>query len=190
MSCLGPRLAELADGRLDPIAADRALVHVAGCPSCRRELDAQRRIHRLLSGSPTPEPSQSFLARLAAAPAEATAPSDDHAPTDRPRGRRDSAGPGRPARRRRRVVVAAGGLAAVAAAFTWGGSALAIISPPGPPSLTPIVPAVDSYTAEHAASTDLLPLTAPGSSIMLVSYGSARVPSNAGDRAAVRLRLP
>jgi anti-sigma factor RsiW len=194
MSCLGARLAELADGRLDPVAADRALAHVAGCPACQSELAAQRRIHRLLAISPAPEPSESFLARLAAAPAELDAGTrgDDRGPSDRPRGHGGTGrpSPARPGRRVRRVAVAASGLAAVAVAITWGGSAVAMFSPPSPPGLSLVVPAVDRYTTEHAASTDLLPLTTPGSSIVLVSYGRAQMPVSPGDRAAVRLRVP
>jgi anti-sigma factor RsiW len=192
MSCLGARLAELADGRLDAVAADRALAHVAGCPACQSELAAQRRIHRLLAISPAPEPSESFLARLAAAPTQFAAGDPGRGPSDRPRGHGGTGrpSPARPGRRVRRVAVATSGLAAVAVAIAWGGSALAMFSPPSPPGLSLVVPAVDRYTTEHAASTDLLPLTTPGSSIVLVSYGRAQVPVSPADRAAVRLHVP
>jgi anti-sigma factor RsiW len=191
MSCLGPRLADLADGRLDPVSADRALVHVAGCPACQRELAEQRRIHRLLAVAPAPGPSESFLARLAQTPVQAgpTGPAGGRTPGGRPPGPRGSRGPARRRARLRTAVVAAGGAAAVAAAFALGGNAIAMFTPASPPGLSPVVPAVDTYTAEHAASTDRLPLTAPGASIVLVSYGaSSPAPPSAADRAAVRLR--
>ena len=51
MTHLGSQISALADGQLSPDAADRALAHVAGCPECRRELDAARAARRALSAA-------------------------------------------------------------------------------------------------------------------------------------------
>ena len=68
MSCLGPRLADLADGRLDPVSADRALVHVAGCPACQRELAEQAGEHPGGDGADAvggePKPYRQYLEGL------------------------------------------------------------------------------------------------------------------------------
>ncbi len=54
MSHLGAKVAALADGELSHDARDRALAHVAGCGTCRAELDAERRLRRVLGTTPDP----------------------------------------------------------------------------------------------------------------------------------------
>src|SRR5690606_23106913 len=46
---LGTWISALADGQLDPEARERALGHVAGCPSCAEELAAVRAARRALA---------------------------------------------------------------------------------------------------------------------------------------------
>lgn len=65
-SHLGPQLSELVDGRLSPAAADRVLVHVAGCPECADELAAARLARRALAAAAADEVPQApdLTARL------------------------------------------------------------------------------------------------------------------------------
>jgi hypothetical protein len=76
---LGDRLAALIDGELSHESRDRALAHLATCPSCKAEADAQREVKSLFTESPAPAPSAAFLARLQGLPAEA--PGDSGPPS-------------------------------------------------------------------------------------------------------------
>lgn len=68
MTCPGPeRLAGLLDADLDPGAQAAVGAHAAGCARCQAELARLRAgIALLRQGSPAPEPSPFFAARLAA----------------------------------------------------------------------------------------------------------------------------
>lgn len=172
MSCLGARLADLLDGRLDPDARDQVLVHVARCEPCRDELVALRTVRSLLADSPGPHAAPDLTDRLAAfvttGPIPVVRPDDGAGPPARGRGRG--------------VATVAGGLTVAALAVAWGASAM---SGPAGPAATPVVPAVDRYTAEHLASTESFPLAAPGSTVSQVAYGApdpvtALVPARSG----------
>ncbi|MEV1023927.1 zf-HC2 domain-containing protein [Streptomyces sp. NPDC050264] len=67
---LGDRLAALVDGELDHDARERVLAHLATCPKCKAEADAQRRLKSVFAEAAPPPPSESFLARLQGLPAE------------------------------------------------------------------------------------------------------------------------
>ncbi|MET9254236.1 zf-HC2 domain-containing protein [Streptomyces sp. NPDC003717] len=65
---LGDRLSALVDGELGHEARDRVLAHVATCPKCKTEVDAQRRLKNVFAEAAPPTPSESFLARLQGLP--------------------------------------------------------------------------------------------------------------------------
>ncbi|MFE6401932.1 anti-sigma factor family protein [Streptomyces alboflavus] len=66
---LGDRLAALVDGELGHDARERVLAHLATCPKCKAEADAQRRLKNVFAQTAAPPPSESFLARLQSLPA-------------------------------------------------------------------------------------------------------------------------
>ncbi|MER6348504.1 zf-HC2 domain-containing protein [Streptomyces sp. NPDC001595] len=66
---LGDRLAALVDGELGHDARERVLAHVATCPKCKAEVDAQRRLKNVFAEAAPPPLSESFLARLQGLPA-------------------------------------------------------------------------------------------------------------------------
>lgn len=66
---LGDRLSALVDGELGHDARERVLAHVATCPKCKAEVDAQRRLKNVFAEAAPPPPSESFLARLQGLPA-------------------------------------------------------------------------------------------------------------------------
>ncbi|MFD9910344.1 anti-sigma factor family protein [Streptomyces sp. NPDC059063] len=65
---LGDRLAALVDGELGHDARERVLAHLATCPKCKTEADAQRRLKSVFAQTAPPPPSESFLARLQSLP--------------------------------------------------------------------------------------------------------------------------
>ncbi|MFD5285090.1 anti-sigma factor family protein [Streptomyces rubrogriseus] len=65
---LGDRLSALVDGELGHDARERVLAHVATCPKCKAEVDAQRRLKNVFAEAAPPAPSESFLARLQGLP--------------------------------------------------------------------------------------------------------------------------
>ncbi|MDQ0583288.1 anti-sigma factor family protein [Streptomyces rishiriensis] len=66
---LGDRLSALVDGELGHDTRERVLAHVATCPKCKSEVDAQRRLKNVFAEVAPPAPSESFLARLQGLPA-------------------------------------------------------------------------------------------------------------------------
>ncbi|MGA4851138.1 anti-sigma factor family protein [Streptomyces sp. G5(2025)] len=78
---LGDRLAALVDGELGHDARERVLAHLATCPMCKTEADAQRRLKSVFAQAALPPPSESFLARLQGLPAGGTEPPDGPGPT-------------------------------------------------------------------------------------------------------------
>lgn len=73
---LGDRLSALVDGELGHDTRERVLAHVATCPKCRAEVDAQRRLKNVFAEVAPPPPSESFLARLQGLPGGGD-PNDD-----------------------------------------------------------------------------------------------------------------
>ncbi|MFH8365750.1 zf-HC2 domain-containing protein [Streptomyces sp. NPDC018031] len=74
---LGDRLAALVDGELGHDARERVLAHLATCPRCKAEADAQRQVKSLFARTAAPPPSESLLARLHNLPAAALDGDDD-----------------------------------------------------------------------------------------------------------------
>lgn len=83
---LGDRLAALVDGELGHETRERVLAHLATCPSCKAEADAQRRLKSVFADTTPPPPSESLLARLQGLPAGlAEGPPEPGGPAGRPR---------------------------------------------------------------------------------------------------------
>ncbi|MGW7468066.1 anti-sigma factor family protein [Streptomyces xantholiticus] len=74
---LGDRLAALVDGELEHDARDRVLAHLATCPRCKAEADAQRRLKNVFAQAAPPPLSEGLLARLQGLPAGPGAGDDD-----------------------------------------------------------------------------------------------------------------
>lgn len=74
---LGDRLAALIDGELKHDARDRVLAHLATCPKCKAEADAQRRLKNVFAHTAPPPPSEGLLARLQGLPAGPSGGDDD-----------------------------------------------------------------------------------------------------------------
>jgi hypothetical protein len=162
--------AAVTDGVLGHHARERALVHLAGCPQCRAEVDAQRQLKSLLSGLGGPEAPGSLADRLRAIP-DASPDNDDdpgygnYAGLSLPdvrmqasfrdvgasnRRRRPWGGP-RSSRRNTVIIGATGGFAAFAVS-------LGVVAIAGAPEQAEMVrPPVTAYTVEHSRSAGLLP---------------------------------
>lgn len=74
---LGDRLAALVDGELKHDVRDRVLAHLATCPKCKAEADAQRRLKNVFAHTTPPPPSEGLLARLQGLPAGPPGGDDD-----------------------------------------------------------------------------------------------------------------
>ncbi|WP_051830086.1 MULTISPECIES: zf-HC2 domain-containing protein [Streptomyces] len=85
---LGERLSAFLDGELGHDSRERVQAHLATCPQCLAEADEGRAVKHLLTGTGTPGPSPSLMARLMAV---GNLPEDGPADGDWPpgRGRRD-----------------------------------------------------------------------------------------------------
>ena len=64
MTCLGERITTLTDGELGHNARDRALAHIASCPTCRAAVDSERALKARLSHAAAPVPSAALTSRL------------------------------------------------------------------------------------------------------------------------------
>ena len=129
MTHLGNRVSALVDGRLSVDATERAMVHLAGCEACRREVAAERSVRRLLSDGDPAAPDRLTSSLLALG--------GEHgpmAPGAAPQGAEPAGwtspppGAGRPASRR--AVAAAGGSAAVLVSGVLGVALLGAQAPP------------------------------------------------------------
>lgn len=160
--CLGEHAAALTDGELGPQARDAALAHLVRCDDCRDEVAGQRRLKARLGELADPAVPQDLLARLSAmSTLGAPEPAFDgwQGPPASPRHRVRLHGFSRrsrvelPVHRRGVRYAITGGVSVLAlgvSAFAMGG---------GPSSPT-VVPAVDSFTVEHASTADEVPFGA------------------------------
>ncbi|HWG93290.1 MAG TPA: zf-HC2 domain-containing protein [Mycobacteriales bacterium] len=172
--CLGERLTALVDGALGHDERERVHAHLAGCPVCRAELDAQRALKARLAGlaAAAPAPPPSLLAALqglavpgadplAPHPAPVPRPAAVGAPPAaraavRPGAPRTAAGPGRaPLRRLRRATVGSG-LAALGV-----GAVLALGSGGATSASTPVDPGSPSFVVDFVSTTSVVPLADP-----------------------------
>jgi anti-sigma factor RsiW len=197
---LGQRISALVDGELGHQVRDRALAHIAHCPSCRVQLEEERHLKDRLATAPTPPGSSALTARLLglADPGEPMPPRERRMPLTpvvptlpapgrgrgptRPGGRNEPRRPGRlragPARSRRArytaaSAVSAGGLL-VAAAFMAGAA------PPQPGA--PVLPPAAELSVEHVATTSGQPLGDPAFDAVTASFGGLYVAPQATGR--------
>jgi anti-sigma factor RsiW len=177
---LGEEIAALVDGELSHDARDRALAHLAGCPQCRADVEAERRTKAMITRIERVQTPASLVARLRELPVELTAPHGLRAGAAwlvdrrrRPTSRRPAGGrPRGAARRRRRRISAATSGAVMVGAFV---AALLVGGGPdgGERSVTP---PVDQFTVEHAAVTPEVPLSDQGGPASVVSFPSPSAP--------------
>ena len=182
MTHLGDRVTPLVDGQLPPDATERAFAHITTCQQCRQQVDAERLTKSRLATLADPEPSSDLVDRLLqlAGPAGPLPPRDGRVPgtprvhpvsapaaaPSRPPSAPSRPGAARSSRlgrlrrpaargsRRSRLRMAAtlvGALTIVGAGVVGGLSLTA--ARPGPT----IVPPVDVFVVEHAATTSDLP---------------------------------
>lgn len=147
-------VAALVDGELADDERERALVHLADCPPCRAEVDAQRRFKARLRtlGPAGPAPDRQLVDRLLALGPVPPAPAPPPDLADRLRA------PGRgPERRRRRLARTAVGAAAVAAGI---GAVLAVGGRPAP-GPAPVDPRSDVLLVDHAGTAGELVVGVP-----------------------------
>ena len=169
MNHLDDLAAALVDDELRPKERDQALAHLAGCPPCREEVEAQRRLKARLAGVADPAPDAGLVTSLLAIP-DAPPARDDVV-----RRAARSVGPaaGRPRsrglRRTRPVPArstalrkAAGVLSAVAVAL---GGAVLLGDAQGD-----VTPAVSTYVADHSATNGSSPLSDPAADVVLTSF--------------------
>ena len=82
MSHLGERITTLADGQLDVVAAERALMHIAGCLECRDAVERERLTKQRLASLGVPAAGGDLVQRLLelAGPSGPLPPRPGHVP--------------------------------------------------------------------------------------------------------------
>ena len=176
---LGERVTALVDGRLDPDAADRAHAHLASCEPCRQAVEAERLTKGRLAHLPGPAPGDTLTRRLLAmaVPGEPVPPRSRRVPGapvvsgvripaaafhpagSRPPRRADGTRPRR--RRWRPHSTRARALTAVAGALCLAGVAAVSLGAVGASQPPAVVPPVDHFVGEHAATTVNMPFGNP-----------------------------
>ena len=151
--CLGALAAALVDGELDHAGRERAHRHLAHCPACRAEVDAQRRLKAALGALPPAPAPDTLAARLLAL----QVPGTDRVPVGtapvRPVTVRSATGPGharpRGRRLRRRTTVSSAFVALGVVALALGGGSTS--------ATTPVDPATETFVVEHVDTTSEVP---------------------------------
>lgn len=181
MKHLGNRVTALVDGQLDHDDRDLALAHLARCPTCQAEVEAERAIAAMLRGLPPLEPSGQFVQKLLALaepggplpperrPFPGTAPpvAGWRPPPGRPGSAVGSRRPEVPSVLRRRGGVRL----AAAGSLSIGALTLMLASLGGAEPTTPVTPPTQQFTIEHARSTGSLPFFDPA--VVVVPAGAA-----------------
>jgi anti-sigma factor RsiW len=190
---LGDRLAALVDGELGHDARDRALSHIAYCPTCRAALDAERLAKARVTDAAAPAPSGDLTRRLLelAEPGEPLYPQPPAMPGGalrppvlrRPGARRAvRSGPGRAAhpansagrpahrgraggRARRTGLAAAGAMSVLVVAL---GSAFAL---GGQGDTRPVLPPIEQFSVEHVTITQQMPMADPALGVVTATFG-------------------
>lgn len=188
---LGELAAALVDGQLDHDTRDWALAHLAHCPTCQVEVDAQRRLKARLAGLGGPSLPADLADRLVALRATPVAVSTHRSvpgfPGPPPAVGVASCGPvtgrsaGRPAAvrrpttarpaldrsrgRARRVLLSSATvlLLGTAGVFALGGGA-------GAGAGQPVTPPVGAYVQQHGVISGGLPLTDPALTAVTTSF--------------------
>lgn len=166
MSHLGDRVAALVDEQLPADVRERLLSHVARCSQCRREVEAARMLKRRVSALGSPAPSDHLTRRLVAMsePGEPM-PADRSTTWGRRRGPTWGVGhvsAGAHQSRLLRATAVAVSLSAATLGFAF------VVGNEGEGELAPVVPPVDRFVVEHAATSGDVPLTEPAVSAVTV----------------------
>ncbi|MEP6761989.1 MAG: zf-HC2 domain-containing protein [Sporichthyaceae bacterium] len=186
---LGQRISALVDGELGHQERDRALAHIAHCPSCRAALEDERLVKDRIASAPIPPASPALTARLLglAQPGDPMPPRERRMPlapvvptlpapgrrrgATRPGDRDDPRRPGRlratPLRSRRARYAAVTAVSAVG--LMLGTAFLAGAAPQQPGA--PVLPPSAELSVEHAATTSGQPLGDPAFDAVTASYG-------------------
>lgn len=82
MSHLGEKVTSLVDSQLSVDAAERALMHIAGCDDCREAVEVERLMKQRLAMLSVPEPGDQLVGRLLelAGPSGPLPPRTGHVP--------------------------------------------------------------------------------------------------------------
>jgi len=192
VSHLRDRVPGFVDGQLPHDVRDRVVAHLAGCPQCRAEVEAERVVKGRLAAMPSLAVPADLTSRLL----QLAEPGGPLPPPRRPVGpaprvaavrspSRAATAPGRPvarsplpsygrslvALRRPRVpYLAVGGVGAMALAL--GAALLAGERNESGPA---VVPAVDRFAVEHASTMGELPLLDPAAAVQ-AHFGGVPVP--------------
>jgi hypothetical protein len=183
MSHLGERVSMLVDGQLGVDAAERALMHIAGCGPCQSAVEIERLTKQRLATLGGPPPGGDLLHRLLdlSGPSGPLPPRPGHVPGSprpqftttagliaRPPARRGSSRPplartanlGRMVRvgrsSRNRMAAAMVGAACLVGAGVAGAGVAGGITSSGVAG-QPVVPPVSTFVLEHSATTADLP---------------------------------
>lgn len=170
MTHLGDRVAALVDDQLAPGDRERLLAHVAGCPQCRREVEAARLLKQRLATLQAPRPSARLTRQLVAMsepgePMPAERPAASWARRSRPAPTAWGPGPvagaaSAPSASRRATRLRRAATAAVSVGAATLGVAFAV-GDEGGSGARPVVPPVEQFVVEHAATSGDVPLTEP-----------------------------
>ncbi|RKS72465.1 putative zinc finger protein [Motilibacter peucedani] len=175
---LGSRLDALADGQVAHDERDRLLAHVAGCPSCRAELQAARAVKAQLGRLGQPCVPSDLTSRLLSLPSVAACAPEPEPVVPSSHLRRPHAGAASFG-----LLVGAALLVAVPAMSPSGGSASgarATTRAPRPPATRPSVPSTESDAAARRAAR-----TAPTR-----SSAESRIAAALSDPTAAELSFP
>lgn len=149
-SHLGASVTALVDGELDHPHRERVLAHLAHCPPCRAEVDAERRFKQSLLALWAPVPGRSLSDRLLAISDPAQVAEIDWSwPVAAPHG---VARPVRRPSRRRSVRLRRSTVGGALLALGLGG-ALALGGPPPPGTVAPVDPASATFVVDYASTS-------------------------------------
>jgi anti-sigma factor RsiW len=170
--CPGELLTALVDGALSHDERDRVHAHLAGCQTCRGEVDEQRRLKRRLAllaetSPPPPEALVGALRRLAvpgadplSGPAAGRPPGAPRVRRERPLGaRRPAVGPAVSRPRRWRRASAIGG--AVGGGLVAVGVTALLLGGVGTSSPAVVDPGSDAFVVDFVSTTSEVPLADP-----------------------------
>lgn len=177
MSCSTEALSGLVDGALSHDERERVHAHLAGCASCRADVEQQRALKARLRGlaAATPPPPADLVGRLqrlavpgvepssarpVPLPVGGTRPTASRPVDRRPPGRPQPAGR---ARRVRRTGAVGSGLLLVGV-----GLALVLGGAPSTAPSTPVDPGSDAFVVDFVGTTSDVPLADPAARAALL----------------------
>lgn len=188
-SHLGDLGAALVDDQLEPSARELALVHLAGCEVCHRDVEEQRRLKARLRALAGPQLPPGLVLRLGAlgdgvlSPLPVAMPANERVPVGartvvRPLGSRPPGPLGRTSmlrdsRRGRRLLVGAASLLLVGAGTALAGTGDIQGGTPSRSTVNSVntVNTANSFTTRNTAVPGPVPLNDPAFAAMSASFG-------------------